>query len=212
MTISEKIEVMKAHPLFKGLDEDALDFIAKRTQEKIFKPHTVIIRHEEPATAVYITYKGLIKIYVTNEEGKQIPVRTTGEKYFVGDLGSVDGDPIPGTVETLQETHALILSKADFNLIISKYTPFAINLLYLWGQKVRGANKQREINYSLQLKDRTFVTIQTLASYFPNNEITLSHEELASILGATRARVTEILNEYAKDKKITLSNRKIKVL
>jgi CRP-like cAMP-binding protein len=212
MTIAEKIEIMKTHPLFKGLDEDALHFIAKRTKEKIYEPHSIIVRHGDPATTVYVIYKGVFKIYVINEEGKQIPVRTTGEKYFVGDLGSVDGDPIPGTVETLQETHVLILSKEDFNLIISKYTPFAINLLHLWGQKVRGANKQREINYSLQLKDRTFETLQTLASYFPNNEIALSHEELASILGATRARVTEVLNEFVKEKRIILSNRKITIL
>ncbi|HSX08864.1 MAG TPA: Crp/Fnr family transcriptional regulator [Candidatus Saccharimonadales bacterium] len=212
MTIEEKIKIMKTHPLFKGLDNEALDFIARRTQEKIFRPHTIIIHHGEQATAVYIIYKGLFKIYITNEEGKQIPVRTTGEKYFVGDLGVVDNDPVPATVETLQETHVFIVKKEDFNLIISKYTPFAINLLHLWGQKVRGANRQREINYSLQLKDRTMVTLHTLASYFPNHEITLSHEELASILGATRSRVTEVLNEFEKEKRIALSNRKIKVL
>src|SRR5690348_6287252 len=113
MTIEEKIEIMKTHPLFRGLDDDALDFIARRTQEKIFQPHTIIIRHGEQAKAVYIIYKGLFKIYITNEEGKQIPVRTTGEKYFVGDLGVVDNDPVPGTVETLQETHVLIVKKED---------------------------------------------------------------------------------------------------
>jgi CRP/FNR family cyclic AMP-dependent transcriptional regulator len=212
MTNAEKIEVMKHHPLFDGLNDSQLEFVAKLTKEKIYKPNTIIIRHGDPADAVYITYKGLIKIYVINEQGRQMPSRTVGEKHFVGDLGVVDHGTVPGTVETILETHTLIISKADFRKIIEMFPVFAMNLLYLMAVKTRSRIKQHEINYSLQLKERTLETLHTLAPYFPHSEIILSHEELAGILGATRARVTEILNEYVKEKKIVLSNRKIKVL
>jgi len=95
---------------------------------------------------------------------------------------------------------------------MNTYSHFTINLLETWAKKVRVINKQRENNFSLQLKERTLYALQILSTHFPNNEISLAQEELALIVGASRARVTEVLNELEKQKLIALSNRKIKFL
>jgi len=161
---------------------------------------------------VYFIYQGLVKVYLINREGKYIPVKVTGEKDFVGDLGAVDDGPVPATVEAIQETHALAISKDDFKQVIHSYPQFAINLIDLWAKKVRIINEQRENSYSLPLKERVLSALQTLAPHFTNDEITLTQEELANIVGATRARVTEVLNELQTEKYIQLANRKIIVL
>jgi Mn-dependent DtxR family transcriptional regulator len=62
---------------------------------------------------------------------------------------------------------------------------------------------------SKNLTDRTLNTLKTLANYFSNNDITLSQEQIASIIGATRARVTESLNTLEERGTITLSHKKI---
>lgn len=212
MLVEEKKEIIKQHPAFLGLNEDTITHVATRTQEKIYQPHSTLIHQGDAANAVYFIYKGLIKIYVINNEGKHVPVRTTGEKYFVGDLGVVDDGPVPATVETIQETHVLVMTKEDFLFLINNYPGFAINILKLWAKKVRGNNEQREINFSLQLKDRTLRALQILAPNFPNNEISIAQEELADIVGATRPRVTEVLKDLEKENLIKLSNRNIKIL
>jgi len=40
----------------------------------------------------------------------------------------------------------------------------------------------------------------------------LSHEELADLIWGTRSRVTEVLNQLEKEKKVKASHRKIKIL
>jgi CRP/FNR family cyclic AMP-dependent transcriptional regulator len=212
MTIDEKKRILKEHPLFRGLNETALDFTAERVKEKTYPPHTHIINQDDIVDNVYFIYQGLVKVYLVSQEGKYIPVKVTGEKDFVGDLGAVDNGPVPATVEAIQETHALAINKADFNQVIYNYSQFAINLLDLWAKKVRIINEQRENSFSLPLKERVLSALQTLAPHFTNNEITLTQEELANIVGATRARVTEVLNELQTEKFIQLANRKIKVL
>ena len=181
-------------------------------QEKTYPPHPHIINQDDIVDNVYFIYQGLVKVYLINQEGKYIPVKVTGEKDFVGDLGAVDNGSVPATVEAIQETHALAINKADFNQVIHDYSQFAINLLDLWAKKVRIINEQRENSFSLPLKERVLTALQTLAPHFSNGEITLTQEELAHIVGATRARVTEVLNELQTESFIQLANRKIKVL
>lgn len=212
MTTEQKKRILKEHPLFRGLDDTTLEFTAGRVQEKIYPPHTHIINQDAIVDSVYFIYQGLVKVYLINREGKYIPVKVTGEKDFVGDLGAVDNGPVPATVEAIQETRALMINKADFNRIIHSSSQFAINLITLWAKKVRIINEQRENSYSLPLKERVLSALQTLAPHFTNNEVTLTQEELANIVGATRARVTEVLNELQSDKSIQLANRKIIVL
>ena len=212
MTLDEKKQILSKHPLFRGLDNEALEFIAQLTDEKIYPPHSHIINQDDTVDTVYFIYKGLVKVYLINRECKYIPVKVTGENDFVGDLGAIDNGPVPATVETIQETRALYMTKEDFELIIHKYSTLALNLIDLWAKKVRIINEQRENSFSLSLKERVLYTLETLAKHFTDNEISLTQEELANIVGATRARVTEVLNELQNEKLILLANRKIKVL
>ncbi len=212
MTLDEKKEILKAHPLFRNLDDSALEFVASLVHEKIFSPRAQLINQDAQVDTVYFIYKGLVKVYVINRDGKYIPVKVTGEKDFVGDLGAIDNGPVPATVEAIQQTHTLAIAKDDFNLIIRTYSQFAINVLDLWAKKVRIINEQRENSFSLQLKERVLFALETLAPHFSQREISLTQEDLALIVGATRARVTEVLNELESEKVIELANRKIKVL
>lgn len=212
MTIEEKKEILTNHPFFFGLDEKTINFIAERVQDKIYPPHSIILKQGDLSNAVYFTYSGILKVYLINEAGKQIPVKTSEEKDFMGDLGAFDGKPTHATIETIQETHVLILPKKDFIYALENFPKFSYNLLIAWAKKVRIINKQREISFSLELQDRTILTLKTLANHFPQREVTLTHEELAGIVGATRSRVTEVLHELEKQKMIKLSNHKISVL
>ncbi len=64
---------------------------------------------------------------------------------------------------------------------------------------------------SKNLKTRTWKVLQTLSAYFPNKDINLSQEELSGIIGATRSRVTEVLNELESENKIILSHKHIQI-
>src|SRR6185437_4963182 len=126
MTDDEKILILKGHPLFQDLDQAALEFIAHHVHAKTYAPHSLLITQGDIADTVYFIYKGLVRVYLINSEGKNIPVIVTGEKDFVGDLGAVDNGPVPATVETIQETSVLIATKDDFLLFLRKYSQFAI--------------------------------------------------------------------------------------
>lgn len=211
MTIQEKVAILRSYTLFAALTEAELEDVARHAEEKVYLARKIIMRQHEPSSSVYVIYKGLMKSYVITEEGKIVPMRTIGAMDIVGEVEVIDNHLPTVTIETLQETHALLLTKEYCKTLLKKPS-FTLSLLNIVAWKLRNANKREEKQVSLSLKERTWDILQTLSQHFPNKEISLSQEELALLVGATRARITEILNGLGKQKLIALSHRKIRVL
>ena len=208
MTTEQKIEIIKAYYLFNNIPPEQVELLAKQATEKTFSPKARIITQTEPASAIYLIYKGLVKIYLLNKEGNVIPVRIKEPPYIVGELNVFDNESTIN-IEAIQETHTLIFPQKIWKQLIIEYPGFAYTLLGIISEKLHVANKQTDHYVSERLKDRIWGLLQKLGSHFPDKTITASHEEISFMVGATRARVTEILNELAKEKLIKVSHRKI---
>lgn len=211
MGIQQKINILQSHLLFSELTNTQVENFVARTKEKVFAPKTIMLNQFEPANAVYFIYKGLVKIYIMNEEGKIIPIRVKGPMYIIGEMNLFDNEST-ASIETLQETHTLVFTKEACTRFIKEHPSFAFNLLKILNEKLRAANKQTNYYFSFRLKERTMGTLKVLAPHFINNEISLSQEELSYLVGATRPRVTEILAQLAEEKLIYLSHRRISLL
>lgn len=211
MTQDDKENILKVHPLFKDLDEKAIKAVAETMRAQIFPPKTIIFNQGEKAREVYFVSKGLVKAYIINREGKHVPIGIPRMRYILGEVEPLVNEPRSITVETILETHSLLITKKEYEVLLATYSSISLHIMRLMADIVIIANKQRENIVTLPLKDRTWTMLQTLAPQFPNQEISLSQEELAYMVGGTRARITEILNILQKQKKIVLANRKIKV-
>jgi CRP-like cAMP-binding protein len=209
MDNKQKINILQTFSLFKNLPPSALSSFAEKTKEKKFSPKTIILNQIEPANKIYFLYKGLVNIYMLNSLGKVIPIRVKGSPYIIGEMNLFDNEST-ATIETLQESYTLTATKKDCLQLVMRYPDFAFNLLQALNEKLRAANKQANYFQSFDLQERTWGVIQALAPHFHNNEITLSQEELSFLVGASRARVTEMLNILAGENLITISHRKIR--
>lgn len=211
MTTDQTISLLQQFHLFKGFNSQEMQEIAHHATEKIFPTHTIILSQDHPAQNVLFIYKGLICIYIMNPDGKIIPIRTKGPLYISGEINIVDNER-SATIETLQETHALAISVEHCRKLVLTYPHFGYELLKIIVEKLRAANRQTEYYFSASLKDRTWTIVQDLATYFPDRTIPLSQEELANIIGATRARITEVLQELKHENFIIIAHKQIKVL
>ncbi|SRR5258706_4953559 len=211
MTFQQKLEIIQKFPLFEGVDYKQLHSLAEDAIEKNFSPQSIILSQDKIAENILLIYKGLIKIYIMTSEGKIVPIRTRGPMYIIGELNIIDSEKT-ATVETIQETCALALSIDECRRLLKTNAAFGYNLFKIVVEKLRAANQQAEYYFSSPLKERTWSILQAMSSHFPNKEIALSQEEIANIIGGTRARISEALNELENQKLIAISHRKIHVL
>jgi len=211
MDINQKSAIIKQFSLFNSLTGPEFIFISQNAKPVVFLPHKTIISQDNSGEGIFLIYKGLIRIFILSEEGKVIPIKVKSHPYVIGivDVISHERESI---VEAIIETKALFIPKVCFLKIIQENVQVTYSVLQLVTKKLRETNFQTEYYFSSTLKDRTLHVLKELAPFFSENTITLSHEEIADIVGATRARVTEVLDELSEQGIISISQRKILVL
>lgn len=211
MNLNEKIDCLKKYSCFSILSDSEISDLSEAVTEKIFLPKSFILNQDRPADNIYFIYRGLVKIYILTLEGKVIPIRIQGAPYIAGELNLFDNEST-ASVETINKTHTLVIPKKVITKLIYKSPGFAVSLLKIITEKLRAANIQADMYFSMRLKERMKKAIKLLTPHFPKGEIGLSQEDISFIVGASRARVTEVLHELSLDKFISLSRQKIKLL
>ncbi len=212
MIDQEKIKKLKSFSIFKDLSENELLSVSKIIHHKILLPKTILTIQDSTPDEIYLVFKGLTRAFRYTDEGKEINLSIIGEGEIIGEMGAIENLPRSASVETIQETEVFILAKADFINLLKSHSAISIHLLKSLSKRLRSLTEKMEGVMAKNIEDRTLQTLQILSRFFPKKEILLSHEELATIVGATRARVTEVLDSLKSEGKIELHHRKIQLL
>lgn len=212
MGTDEKVKILESVLLFKNISVMKLTSIASITSEIDLESGDTFIYKDDPCDKAFIIYQGSVRVCNISEKGDEITLAVLGPGDMVGDLGLLDNKPRSANVKTIQNTKMLTLKFNDFREILLKQPEITISLLETLAQRIRLSNQQFEDTLTKSLYERVWKILEALSNFYPNNEITLSHEEIALIVGASRARVTETLDQLKRQQKIDLQHKKIKLL
>lgn len=209
MTSSEKIAALGKSSFCAYLSDAQISLLASQVFEREFRIGEILIEQGDVTNTAFLITSGVVKIYRINEAGNEIHLSLKGEGEIVGEMSLLDGNPRSAFVQAIKTVHTLAIQTKPFQQLVFNNPQLAMNLLKSLVLKIREFDKRFEDVISKDLSERTLITLQTLAAYFPNQDITLSQEELSRVIGATRARVTEALNKLEQDGRISLSHKKI---
>lgn len=212
MNLSQKAQVIKSLSLFADLDSKQLENIARLVLEKQIPEHTIFIEQLADSEAVYFITEGSVRVFRSTKDGQEINLAILGPGEIVGEMALIDHEPRSAYVQTIRDTTLLYLTAANFSEILNKHPEIATRLLATLSRKIRSLDDHLESLTTTNILERTEKTLNVLKQYFAHGEITLSHEELALIIGATRARVTEALDLLSSQNKIKLDQRSIIIL
>lgn len=211
MTIQQRMNILKQFSLFTTLSEPELKVLAQNATERTCPPGTILLSPTKTVDGIYLMYKGVIKTYLVTSEGKYVPLRIRGPLYMAIER-NIFGEDRKVTMEAFQEVHLLVLNRNDCKKMMMKNPDRMLSLYQLVIEKIQYSLEKFEEFYSLSLKDRTMNMLKELSPFYQGQTIALSHEELANLVGASRARVTEALRELRQGNKITMEYRKIKIV
>ncbi len=212
LSIEEKVVLLKEFTLFRDVPLDMLAEYAQKMFHQVIHPKEIFIEEGLDEEYTYFIHKGVASVFRTTEDGRIINIDLLGAPDIVGEMGLTDTTPNTSSVMAVDEVHALVLPQLEFNQLLTTNTQVLVRFLRHFDDRIRQFDEYFEELLSRDLHDRTWNTIQYLARFFENGVITLSHEELADLIWGTRSRVTEVLNQLEKEKKIKATHRKIKIL
>jgi CRP-like cAMP-binding protein len=124
LTRDQKIELIRAAPLFEGVDADDLGGIADRIVEIEFPAAGVIVRQGEIGTGFFIVASGMVRVV---RDGETLAELGPGD--FFGELSVLDGKPRNAQVVSTQPTTCLALASWEFEAVVREQPSVALAIL-----------------------------------------------------------------------------------
>jgi len=132
--VDEKL--LKKVYLFQNLDRTQFDVIMGLLKPETFAAGTKIVEEGIAGDALYILLSGKIKI--SRRFGQETFLLTELGPYdFFGEMSLIDDYPASATVEALQETSVLRMTREDFKALVSSNSELSAKL---WESLARSLN------------------------------------------------------------------------
>lgn len=175
---------------------DLRDF-AQHAVSRTFPGNAVVVREGDRTDSLYIIVSGRVKIYVTDDKGKEIMLNESGPGEYFGEM-VLDEGPRSASVMTLEPTRFLVVSKEDFREFVRKSPEFSLHLICKLINRVRALTIDVK---SLALMDVYGRVARMLLELAVERDGVLvieskpTQQKIASRVGASREMVARILDD-----------------
>ncbi len=152
------------------------------------------------ANSVYFLKKGRIKLSVLSRSGKEITIDIiqTGEMF--GEFALIDESERSNMTQALDDVTILVFKKHDFVSLLKSQSNLALNYIRMVGDRRRRMEKKLSDITSKEVPVRVCELLHELSAYaLPagghQSLIPLMHQDVASLIGASRQTTTSVLND-----------------
>jgi CRP/FNR family cyclic AMP-dependent transcriptional regulator len=198
--------------LFSALPPEQLRALESHASTKSYRKNTIIIEKGDESSALYVLVSGKVRVYVADEEGKEVVLNVCDEpgSHF-GELALLRDTPRTASVMTIEDSKFLVIAKQDFLSCLAAYPQIALDII---GYLVDQVGSLTERVSALALNDvygRLAATLRDLAREEGGKLITqpVTQQELAQMIGASREMVSRIFKELKAGDYIRVADRRI---
>ena len=198
-------------PPFLGLTEQDIAALSRRAVTRAFPKNTIILNEGDETDSLYIIVSGRVKVFLANEEGKEIVLDTQGPGEYFGEM-VLDEGPRSASVMTLEPSRFQLIPKDDVKALLKSHPDFAMHLVrkLIWRGRVLTEHVK-----SLALKnvyERFSKLLMELS--VPQNgkrvlQEKLSQQEMANRIGASREMINRIVKDLTTGGYITVDGARI---
>ena len=200
-------------PLFKGLGETQLAWIAQRAHRRLVPNGTSIITAEQPGEAVYIILFGTVKIHIEQADGRDVVLSIIGAGDTLGEMSLIDSAGRSASAVTLEDSLLLWMDKGVFQQILADYPPVALNLVRILTARVRLANELIQALATLDVYGRVARQLLAFADKYGESgegesvliPIHMTQGDIADLVGASRKRVNQVMVFFREQEFISLN-------
>ena len=202
------IDIQK--PPFLGLTEQDIAALSRRAVTRAFPKNTIILNEGDQTDSLYIIVSGRVKVFLANEEGKEIVLDTQGPGEYFGEM-VLDEGPRSASVMTLEPCRFQLIPKDDVKALLQSHPDFAMHLVrkLIWRGRVLTEHVK-----SLALKnvyERFSKLLNELSVPEDGKRVLekLSQQEMANRIGASREMINRIIKDLTTGGYITVEGPRI---
>jgi CRP-like cAMP-binding protein len=154
---------LKNIPLFRGVQEEALRRLAERGVTSDVPANTLLFKEGDQPNALYVVVSGQVKIFLTDENGKELLLSTKGPGDYFGEM-MLDDRPRSASVMTLEPSRFGVLSREVFVAFLLENPEVALQLIRDLIRMSRGMNVRARERFRHYIEDLEQAKVHELAS------------------------------------------------
>lgn len=189
--------------------------LAQRGAIRNYKKNSVIINEGDVGESLFILLQGRVKVYATDDSGREITYGNIDAGDYFGEM-SLDGGPRSASVITVEPCVCSVVTRSSVRDHLAVEPDFAMELVV---QVIRRARTATETARKMALLDVYGRVISTLEGEegpgragAPVLLEQITHQSIASRVGASREMVSRLLKDLEKGGYIELGVKKITLL
>lgn len=205
-------QILKTIPLFADLKDEELNSIASHAITKTYPKNAIIINEGDDTSSMYIIQTGKIKVFLSNEDGKEVILSMMGPGEHFGELSILDPAPRSASIMTMEPCKFSIISKENFEQSLDAHPDISRNMVTELTRMVRRLTENIRGLALMDVYGRVAHTLLDMAEDIDGVKIInqkLTHQDIARMIGSSREMVSRIMKDLQKGGYITSESKRI---
>jgi CRP/FNR family cyclic AMP-dependent transcriptional regulator len=189
--------------LFCNLSEPAVRSLAAITSSAAYPKGATLFVEGQPARGVFILCNGRVKLSTSSADGKTLILRISEPGEVLGLPATVTGKSYELTADIIEPAQANFIARNDFLNFLRENGDAALRVAQQLGETYHLAiSEMRTIGLSHSASEKLARFLLEWSANCPEEngqvriKMTLTHEEIAQMIGSSRETVTRLLADF----------------
>ena len=191
------VESLKAVSLFSGLSQEEISALAESAIVRTFPKNTIVVTEGERSDSLYVLLSGRVKVFVSDEHGRDLVVNTKGAGEYFGEL-ALDEGPRSASVATLESCRMAVIPNDVLRQFLASHPAAGLQLIRGLIGRVRQATESLKDLALLDVYGRVAKLLLELAKEVDGKLVIderLTQQDIADRVSASREMVSRIMKE-----------------
>jgi len=210
--VEDIVEKLKKVSIFTQTSNDVLQEVAKHAVTRHYAKNSVVVCEGDDTNSLYLILKGKVKVFLSDDNGKEVLINVQGENDYFGELALLDSEKRSAMVMTIENSTFLVISQQDFEKILETHPEIMPNIVVALCRRIRSLTNNVRNLALLDVYGRVAKTLIDL-SHEENGQMMvlekITQQDIANRVGASREMVSRILKDLSSGGYISYDKRHI---
>jgi CRP/FNR family transcriptional regulator len=210
---------LRQNGYFCELPKPALEELERVKYASAYPSGAVLFVEGQAPRGIYMICSGRIKLSTTSRDGKTLILRIAQAGEVLGLHATVSGRPYELTAETLQPCQLDFIRREDFLRLLQHNADACLNAAQHLSKNCQSAYEMiRSLGLSHSVSEKLarllleWSTDGDATKEGVRIKVSLTHEEIAQLIGTSRETVTRVLGEFRQKKLAQLRGSTLVIL
>jgi len=128
-TLDETKRRLSETAVFRDMPQEMVEEIARVVENRVLPPRTKIFERGDPGDSFWVIQSGMVRVFRSDNEGVEITLSKLGPGQSFGEMALLTGEARSASVETMEETRALVLTKEQFDQVLKSHPEVSLTFI-----------------------------------------------------------------------------------